>query len=145
MVAIDIINGYRDMVLPMAEHDETLRNAVLAASASHFSINKYNWRIHASEYRIAAIYGLRKQASGYFSEYLLHSILSTMVVLLVEELITAGQDFRVLLRMITSFVASQGGPAKFESSLVGTFLMHQIRKYVLCFSMILFYANVRLF
>lgn len=130
MVAIDIRNGYRDMILPMAERDETLRNAVLAVSASHFSLHYSKWNKNASKYHMAAIHGLNQRPSGDLSESLIYSDLSTMVVLLVEEMVTVGQDFHILLRMIGSFIESQGGPEKVEASLVGKFLMQEIRKYV---------------
>ncbi|KAJ5103108.1 fungal-specific transcription factor domain-containing protein [Penicillium argentinense] len=38
MAAINnVLNGYRDMILPISEGDPTVRNAILAASASHLT------------------------------------------------------------------------------------------------------------
>lgn len=130
MVAINqVFNGYRDLILPMSEQDDTVRNAILAASASHMSLHRSEWKNAASRYRMAAIRGLNEQnKTKHINEVAAQSNLSTMILLLVDEMVTVGTDFQILLRMVTSFVASQGGPEVVEEKPLGKFLMQQIRK-----------------
>ncbi|KAJ5103107.1 hypothetical protein N7532_003636 [Penicillium argentinense] len=45
-----------------------------------------------------------------------------MVLLLIEEMITVGTDFHILLRMINSFVRSPGGSRSVEKEPLGRFL-----------------------
>ena len=132
MVAINqVFNGYRDLILPMSEQDDTVRNAILAASASHMSLHHSEWKSAACRYRMAAIRGLNehnKTGTSHVDEVAAQSNLSTMILLLVDEMVTVGTDFQILLRMVRSFVASQGGPEVVEKKPLGKFLMQQIRK-----------------
>lgn len=129
MVAIDIENGYRDVLLPLSEHDGIVRNAILAASASHLS-NQYpnsRWSSIARKYHMAAIHGLN-QHSDHHTAADTYSSLATMVILLVEEMVSVGEDFIILLRMVRSFVCSRGGDEAIEQEHMGRFLIQQIRK-----------------
>ncbi|KAJ5669031.1 hypothetical protein N7462_010101 [Penicillium macrosclerotiorum] len=112
MVAINFVfNGYRDLILPISEQDDNVRNAVLAASASHMALKRTEWKSIATDYRMAAIKGLKQRANiEYPDELISHSSLSTMVVLLVDEMVAVGSDFHILLRMLKSFVEAKGGP-----------------------------------
>lgn len=130
MVAIDLaFNGYRDLILPISEQDGTVRNAILAVSASHMSLCHTEWKGVASQYRMAAIKGLNEQTHvTHLDAEAAQSNLSTMVLLLVDGMITVGTDFYILLRMVKSFLKSQGGPRTFETRPLGKFLVQQTRK-----------------
>ncbi len=122
-----IFNGYRDLILPMTEQDETVRNAIMATSASHLSLHHKEWSAAACKYRMAAIHGLNQRTNPSSA----HPSLATMVILLIEEMIAVRTDFPILLRMIRSFVEMQGGPETLETTKptpLGRFLMQQIRK-----------------
>jgi hypothetical protein len=122
-----IFNGYRDLILPMTEQDETVRNAIMATSASHLSLHHKEWSAAACKYRMAAIHGLNQRTTPSSA----HPSLATMVILLIEEMIAVRTDFPILLRMIRSFVEMQGGPETLETTKptsLSRFLMQQIRK-----------------
>lgn len=122
-----IFNGYRDLILPMTEQDETVRNAIMATSASHLSLHHKEWSAAACKYRMAAIHGLNQRTNLSSA----HPSLATMVILLIEEMIAVRTDFPILLRMIRSFVEMQGGPETLETTkptALSCFLMQQIRK-----------------
>lgn len=129
MVAIDTHNGYRDILLPFSEQDPMIRDSILAASASHLS-NQYpdsRWSAIARKYHMAAIHGLNQQSHNYTAADTF-SNLATMVILLVEEMVSVGEDFIILLRMVRSFVCSRGGDKTIEEEPMGRFLIQQIRK-----------------
>lgn len=87
MVAINIaFNGYRDLILPITENDKIIRNAVLAASASHISLCHAEWKDIASKYYMAAIQCLNQRTyqKENTDEYIAHSGLCTMVLLFVD-------------------------------------------------------------
>lgn len=132
MVALTLIcNGYRDFILPLSEEDEVVRNAVMAAAARHLALRHSEWNVPAFKYHMAAIQGLVQHADG-GADYnpdgsITYSNLSTMIVLLIEEMITGMKDYRILLRMVQSFVKSQG-EAKVRNKPLGRFLMQEIWK-----------------
>ncbi|KAJ5171875.1 fungal-specific transcription factor domain-containing protein [Penicillium capsulatum] len=111
MVAFDLIfNRYRDLILPMSEQDHTVRNVVLATAASHMSLRHAYWKAIASTYRTAAIQGLNEHSpTAHPDESASQSKLSAMVLLLVEEMVTAGADFHILLRMVKSSSSLKAG------------------------------------
>ena len=130
MVALTIIcNGYRDFILPLSEEDGVVRNAVMAAAARHLALHHSEWNAPAFKYHMAAIQGLVQRADrdDDLEGSIAYSNLSTMVVLLIEEMITGMKDYRILLRMVQSFVKSQG-EAKVGKRPLGRFLMQEIRK-----------------
>lgn len=125
-----VFNGYRDLILPLSEQDQTVKSAVLAAAASHISLKHCEWKPLASKYRMAAIRGLNQRSTAeYPNKSIDYSSLSTMVLLLVEQMIIVGTDFHILLRMMKSFIESQQCSDLAETEPLGTFLMQQIRKY----------------
>lgn len=134
MVAINFIfNGYRDMILPISVQDATVRNAIMAASASHLALQHGQWKQTAARYHIAAIQGLNRRAamqSMREDESVQTNSLCTMVILLIEEMIVVGSDFHLLLDMVNNFVESQGGPDTVAKQPLGKFLIQQIRKSV---------------
>ena len=117
--------------MPVSEEDELVRNAVRAAASRHLALRHSEWTVPAFKYHMAAIQGLVRHADGDTHDDLDGSIaysnLSTMVVLLIEEMITGMKDYRILLRMVQSFVKSQGEEKVGEKPL-GKFLMQEIRK-----------------
>lgn len=138
MVAVNatILNGYKDFILPLSEQDEIVRNAAMAASSYHLGLRYPEWNSVALRYHTTAIKGLSKRKDGKnIGKSIAYSNLSTMLLLLIEEMITGkkGNDYKILLRMINSFVKSQGGEESIEQNLPGKFLIQQIRKYVMIF------------
>ena len=79
---------------------------------------------------MAAIRGLNQRSiAENLNKSIDYSSLSTMVLLLVEQMIIVGTDFHILLRMMKSFIESQQCSDIVETEPLGTFLMQQIRKY----------------
>lgn len=133
MAAINtVFNGYRDLILPMSELDDVVRHSIMAASASHISLQYPEFKTVATNYHMATIKGLNQRLDSDKSDHsLTYSSISTMVLLLVEEMITAGtRDFHILLRMVKSFIEAHGGEEKIEQTPLGRFLVQQFRKSV---------------
>jgi len=130
MVAVVALNGYQDFILPLSEQDEIVQNAVMAASAHHLSFHCSKWKSLAFKCHMAAIRGLRQRNEAHNHESNVYSNLSTMLLLLIEEMITGnnGKDYQILLRMVKSFANSQGGENAIEKTSPGRFLMQQMRK-----------------
>lgn len=132
MVAINFVfNGYRDMVLPISEQETTLRNAIMAASASHMTWKNSSWKSRATKYHMKAIQGLKKRDKTQFpkeNERDRDISLCTMVILLIEDMIIVGPDFHLLLEMVKTFIQSEGGENNIEKNPLGKFLMQQVRK-----------------
>ena len=133
MAAINtVFNGYRDLILPMSELDDVVRYSIMAASASHLSLQYPEFKTTATNYHMAAIKGLNQRLDSDKSDHsLTYSSISTMVLLLIEEMITAGtRDFHILLRMVKSFIEAYGGEEEIAKTPLGRFLVQQVRKSV---------------
>lgn len=155
MVAVDgMHNGWRSLVLPFAHHDELVMNAVLTVSSFHISINKESTHrppldnlarlskepgFHLpdpNEMYKRVISGLRQQSD--FSNCdpsRKHSVMITILVLLVGVLVTGRSDFPMLFRMLESALVASGGEKQLGSGQAVDFIVPQIHKYInlVCF------------
>lgn len=153
MVAVDgIHNGWRYIVLPLARTNSVLMHAVLAASASHFELNRkarnvnhppmYEDRTESGARQLAieqpnwlpqmlysrAILGLRSCRVDSADASEIHNLLLTLLVLLVTVMITGGCDFPILSAMLQSAINIIGGDGALGNDQAAKFISRQYRK-----------------
>ena len=148
MVAIDgIHNGWRSLILPLAQTDALIMRAVFSVCASHISLNRHSetrsyTRSLASFmaqhgfslsdpnvifYQV--ISGLQQQKNlTLCSAEQKHSALVTILILLVGVMVNGRSDFAIILRMLESAINAIGGEDKLGYGTVAEFIIHQGRK-----------------
>lgn len=130
MVTIDDRkNGWRYFVLPLAQSDKMVRDAVLAASAFHFSANLSSTRFQALSLYQTAIYTLRKRQNLEHDDVeSQHAIILSLLILMTASLVNGNADFRAIWNLIESAVVVFGGELPLSKGELGLFLVRQIRK-----------------
>ena len=108
MVAVDTdFNGYRTVVLPLACHHIEVRRAVCIVSALHLGDKMANLSDRARSSRVAMIHRLKRLADQEDWDEILslpHQVV--ILLLLVGEMITGGDDFSFLIKMLLSLNVS---------------------------------------
>lgn len=150
MVAIDgIHNDWRHLLLPLAQQDELVMDAVLTVSAFHFHINKLanNFKQDKTQYNSfgttscdsyvpdpyqllgRTLRGLRKrQELIYGDQTTQHYVLISLLLLMTSVLVTGGSDFPVLLRMLESALDAIGGKDGLGTGILAEFIMRELHK-----------------
>ena len=130
MVVIDgIHNGWRHLIIPITHSDELVRDAVLSASAFHFSAN-----IKAQVFDSDAIYAkvirsLRQRQSLDACDLAgRQNVLLALLVLLVAVMVNGSSDFPTIFHLLESAVLAVGGEEALTHDELGTFLVGQIQK-----------------
>lgn len=102
MVVLDnISNGYREILLPLACHDELLQQSICAVAAQHLALRQPSFRRFAESGRAAIISRLRHDAFQEPTDRLFNaSTWATLIVLLVGETVTASPEYAHLLQML---------------------------------------------
>ena len=102
MVVLDSnSNGYRDVILPLACHDDNLAQAVSVVSAFHLGQKDPKLQHIAETGHQAIVQKLRRDSLQLSPEQLFNPyILATILVLLVGETITGADNYTYLLEML---------------------------------------------
>lgn len=133
MVVIDDKNnGWRHLILPVAYTDKLVGDAVLAASAFHFSANIDEHQFRPSLYYQKVIKQLRQRQD--LTAYDIagkQAVFLTLLVLLSATMVSGGSDFRILFKLLETALDTIGGEEELCSGELGVFLVNQIRKYAL--------------
>ncbi|KAL4756755.1 Zn(II)2Cys6 transcription factor [Aspergillus foveolatus] len=124
MVVLDkISNGYREILLPLACHDELLQQSVCAVAAQHLALRQASFRRIAESSRAAIISRLRRDAFQEPTERLFSAFTwATLIVLLVGETITASPEYTHLLQMLFCMA---GNTSDMAMSPINQFLTQQ--------------------
>ena len=122
MVIVDTaVNGYREIILPMALENEVLRRAVGVVAAQHLSLERPDIQHAAEAGRTAIISRLRKDAASATPEQVFNEFTwATLLVLLVGETVTGSADYSFLVQMLLCF--SKNRRAECQMSPVTRFL-----------------------
>ena len=150
MVAIDgVHNDWRHLLLPLAQQDELVMDAVLTVSAFHFHINKLENSLRKSKQQYNAfgtiaydsyvpdpyqllgrtLQGLRiRQELNSGDQTTQHSVLITLLLLMTSVLVTGGSDFPMLLRMLESALDAIGGKEGLGTGILASFIMRELHK-----------------
>ncbi|KAM0229312.1 hypothetical protein ACHAPO_010091 [Fusarium lateritium] len=150
MVAIDgVHNDWRHLLLPLAQQDDLVMNAVLTVSAFHFHINRLENSLKQSEQKYLpfgnisydsyvpdphvllsrTLQGLRKrQELNSRDQITQHSVLITLLLLMTSDLVTGGSDFPMLLRMLESALDAIGGKEGLGTGILAGFIMRELHK-----------------
>ncbi|KAF4463818.1 hypothetical protein FALBO_9349, partial [Fusarium albosuccineum] len=143
MTAVDgSHNGWRCLILPFARRDSLVLNAVLTVSAFHICLNRLpatgissrcvvprtNFQIpDPNQLYRQVISGLQQQPDLESCDAdRKHSILLTILVLLVGVMVTGRSDFPMLFRMLESALAAIGGGEALGDGEVANFILPQI-------------------
>jgi hypothetical protein len=132
MVAIDgSHNGWRCLVLPIAHLDDTVMNAVLAASGFHLLLNSHApSSLRPDLFYTRAILGLRqRQHLQDYDSTARCFVLLAISVLLVAVMVNAGPDFPTLFGLLESGLGAIEGQAGLGEGELPEFLTRQINKY----------------
>ncbi|SCO78118.1 uncharacterized protein FRV6_02331 [Fusarium oxysporum] len=150
MVAIDgLHNDWRHLLLPLAQQDELVMDAVLTVSAFHFHINKLDNNFKKNQKQYSAfgtntydtyvpdpyqllgrtLQGLRqRQELICNNQTTQHSVLISLLLLMTSVLVTGGSDFPVLLRMLESALDAIGGKEGLGTGILAGFIMRELHK-----------------
>ncbi len=149
MIAIDgSHNGWRSLVLPLSQRDPLVMQAVISVSTSHVDLNRESTsqpyapclasfarsQNHTATNPLIAFHKvvslLRRQCDlDTTSTDKRHSVLLTILVLLVGVMVNGRSDFPIILRMLESAIAASGGEQKLGTGPVADFIRIQARKY----------------
>ncbi|PYH31595.1 Zn(II)2Cys6 transcription factor [Aspergillus neoniger CBS 115656] len=101
MVVLDISNGYRDIILPMAFEDSLLQQAVAVVAAQHLGSRHPSCRAATESSRSAIISRLRRDSLLGSPDLVFNSSTwATLIVLLVGETVTGSSEYSHLLRTL---------------------------------------------
>ncbi|KAJ4229009.1 hypothetical protein NW759_003730 [Fusarium solani] len=152
MVAIDgVLNDWRHILLPLAQTDELVMDAVLTVSAFHFHLNKLSHNLHANNqqhtifggsfgihdfyvpdpYQLCGrtLRGLRQRQELVNADQTeKHSVLISLLLLITAVLVTGGSDFPVLFRMMESAFDAIGGKEGLGTGTLAEFIMRELHK-----------------
>ncbi|KEF51703.1 uncharacterized protein A1O9_12338 [Exophiala aquamarina CBS 119918] len=131
MVAIDDRrNGWRYLVLPIAQEDELVNDAVLSAAAFHFSVNVNAQFLDPGAVYQSAIRKLRlRQDMTCYNVVEQQKILLSLLVLLVAAVVSGSSDFRTIFGLLEGALYALGGEDRISHGELGRFVVWQIRKY----------------
>uniref|UniRef100_A0A0D2XU81 Uncharacterized protein n=1 Tax=Fusarium oxysporum (strain Fo5176) TaxID=660025 RepID=A0A0D2XU81_FUSOF len=125
-------NGWRRFVLPMADRDELVMDAVLAVSLFHGPQAPHDQPATdrpEQDHYARAIQGLQKRSQlGDCDRADQHSILLTILLLLTAVMVNGSSDFPILFNMLQSAIDAIGGDMGLGSGGIAEFLVRQIRK-----------------
>ncbi|KAF5687057.1 helicase-like transcription factor [Fusarium circinatum] len=150
MVAIDgLHNDWRHLLLPLAQQDELVMDAVLTVSAFHFHINKLDNNLRKNQKQYSpfgtntydtyvpdpyqllgrTLQGLRQRQELVSNDQTTqHSVLISLLLLMTSVLVTGGSDFPVLLRMLESALDAIGGKEGLGTGILAGFIMRELHK-----------------
>ncbi|KAI7761716.1 hypothetical protein LZL87_013866 [Fusarium oxysporum] len=133
MIAIDgPHNGWRHLVLPIADHDELVMDAVLAVSLFHKPeiLQDISLAVRPEEeYYARAIHGLQERSQlRDYNQLTRHSIILAILLLLTAVMVNGSSDFPILFGMLQSAIDAIGGDMELGSGGTAEFLSRQIRK-----------------
>ncbi|PYI19544.1 hypothetical protein BO99DRAFT_422278 [Aspergillus violaceofuscus CBS 115571] len=118
MVLLDISNGYRDFILPMACQDEVLQRAVTVVAAQHVGLRQPALQAAAEADRSVIISRLLRASNVASPDQVFSPVTwATLLVLLVGETVTGSPEYKFLLHTLFTMaknVKSLGHPQLHE-------------------------------
>lgn len=132
MVGIDDNrNGWRYLVLPIAQEDDLVDESVLSAAAFHFAANVSGENLRPMVFYQRAIRKLRaRQNMTLYDTVGQQRILLSLLVLLVAAIVSGSSDFRTIFGLLEGALFALGGEERVAHGELGTFVVRQIRKFV---------------
>ncbi|KAK5046149.1 hypothetical protein LTR84_008606 [Exophiala bonariae] len=131
MVGIDDHrNGWRYLVLPIAQADDLVDESVLSAAAFHFAANVSGKNLHPIAFYHQAIRKLRsRQDMTMYDTVGQQRILVSLLVLLVAAIVSGSSDFRTIFGLVEGAIFALGGEERVAVGELGKFIVRQVRKY----------------
>ncbi|KIW05688.1 uncharacterized protein PV09_03550 [Verruconis gallopava] len=125
-------NGFRDLVLPLAEHDLLVRRAVLVASNQHLSLRTGGLIKPCKRLYSEVVQGLIAQShfiSRAASQF--ETSLVAILLLLTTEMIIGGEQFGVIYETLRRLLCAGAGRFTFADTDLGRFLKIQTSRFQL--------------
>lgn len=123
-------NGWRCLILPLAHTDQLIRDAVLSASAFHFTST-----VSAQQFAPGAIYhrAIRRlrgrQDLEHYSVAEKQIVVLSLLVFLATVLVSGSSDYRIVLKLLEAAVSAAGGDDILRHGELGQFIVRQIQKF----------------
>lgn len=132
MVIDSQLNGWRHLVLPIAHLDDLVMDAVLSASAFHFSANVNNQLFKPNAIYANVIRRLQQRQNLELQDTTSkQTVLLALLVLLATVMVNGCSDFPTIFRLLESALNAVGGEEALIQGELGLFLVRQIRKYAI--------------
>lgn len=103
----DETNGYRHQILPFAFGDDVVQRAVSVAAAFHLSARVPELRAPAEAGRAVIIKKLKDASWSGSQQVFNESTWTTILLLIVADLITGSEDMVILYNMLMSFIKAK--------------------------------------
>lgn len=125
----DSHNGWRQLILPVAHEDELVMEAVLCASAFHYSVNFDSQLVNPNKLYMKTISHLRqRQQLDPRDPATMQTTFAALIVLLVTVIVNGYSDFPAIFNIIESALSAIGGEEQLPKDELGIFILRQIRK-----------------
>jgi hypothetical protein len=126
----DARNGWRHLILPLAHTDRLIRDAVLSASAFHFSTTVSAGHFAPDAMYHRAIRSLRqRQDLQSYNMAEKQTVMLSLLVFLTTVLVSGSSDHRIVLRLLDAAISAAGGDEALKSSELGLFIVRQNHKF----------------
>lgn len=123
-------NGWRRLILPLAHTDQLIRDAVLSASAFHFSSTVSTHQFAPGAIYHRAIRRLRgRQDLEHYSVDEKQIVVLSLLVFLATVLVSGSSDYRIVLKLLEAAVSAAGGDDILKDGELGLFIVRQIHKF----------------
>lgn len=129
MVIDDCNNGWRRLVLPLAQVDGLVRDAVISASMFGFSTHVKHQSLEPNIAYQKVIRRLRHK-QDFFCQNVFErqSVVLTLLLLLAGVIVSGSSDFRIIFRSLESFLSAVDDDLIFTEDELGRFLYLQVQK-----------------
>lgn len=119
-------NGYRDLILPLAENESLVQKAVLAASTQHLALKTGGLLKPQTKLYGEVLRGLITRSQSTTTAMTQDEVsLVSIILLLVCEMITGGRNFNLVYGALKNFMSVGQDNFHFENSEMGLFLKIQ--------------------
>ncbi|KAI1627305.1 putative aminotransferase [Exophiala viscosa] len=114
-------NGYRDLILPLAEYDPLVQKAVVVAATEHLASKLARYVLPNPNTYNSVLCGLRLRSQT-MVPYKDDISMTTLLLLLVCEMISGGDKFTQIYGIMRGLIRSAGANLQFSSSRLGQFV-----------------------
>jgi len=114
-------NGYRDLILPLAEYDPLVQKAIVVAATEHLSSKLARHVLPNPNTYNSVLCGLRLRSQT-MVPYKDDISMTTLLLLLVCEMISGGDKFTQIYGIMRGLIRSAGAHLQFSPSRLGQFV-----------------------
>ncbi|KAJ9648153.1 hypothetical protein H2201_002307 [Coniosporium apollinis] len=121
-------NGWRWFILPLAESNDVVRDAVLAVSASHLAQKSPGLAPKAKILRGAAIQSVILRSRNLYQNIAPDPpLIAALMLLVLDDMVSGGDEFPFIFKMLRCLLQMLGGEDTLSTSEFGVFLLQHYR------------------